>query len=702
MADFRKWFMVIAVVLFATACANAAVNSTTSIPCTTSAQPATIRAGGITEYIGEIDLDCDATSVAAPGGAVTVQFTLTLGAGLTPITVTNATSGVSADVPPAPLTMAGVVVQQDVPPETFLHTVQGRVSSSYGNLNNALRFPHVVLPSGTTFKVRFFNVRVDALALNGAPFGTQMFAQVTANTENPSGYAVGFTNEPAEGLLVAQVQPTVNFWVSACDSDTKATPSITFQQCVDYRLGGITDAGVTTVLAYGVTFQELQQTAFKNLVEEDGATIGPGAVVPFGPQICDTNHGGTGGTSVMSDMPPTPPCADPTAYVSQGTRLLAQFQVAPSLAGKIHIYVTRYQTASSNGATASLARVSSSGDPTSDLGWGLASLTNSSRTSCHGTGGAAINPWVEVPQGQVVTNPTSGLTYTEQTATWEITSDDLGNLEDITFAWAITYDEGDLGSLPTSSSYPPIGLVGKIGPISNETVPGPVSIGTEPVVRFADNSISGTVAITIDHCVTNLLFPYVTNVVGFETGIAISNTSLDTAWNLTNPQTPPAAPANGVAAAIANWGVVTNPQPFNTAPQAGTCNLYLFGSASAVRMGTTTASPVQAIASATTPNIAGGQTFADTLTTIFALDGGTSPNTLSGYVIARCEFQFGHGYAYLVDPSGRPQGYLALIIPDRNILNADTVTGLLDRFPIRVAQPFSNAEFDEQGEMLVE
>ena len=693
MADFRKWFMVIAVVLLAAATANAAVNSTTSIPCTASVQPSTIRAGGITEYIGEMDLACDATNVAAPGGAVTVQFTLTLGAGLTPITVTNATNGESADVPPAPLTMAGVVVQQDVPPQTFLHTVQGRVSSSFGNTNNALRFPHVTLPTGTTFLVRFFNVRSAALALNGAPFGTQEFAQITANTENPNGYSVGFTNQPAEGFLVAQVQPTMDFWVSPCDSDAKATASITFQQCVDYHLGGFESAAPV----YGVTFKELQQTAFKNVAEEDGATIGPGAVFPEGPQICDTMHDGEGRESVMSDMPPTPPCEDPTAYVSQGTRLLAQFQVPAQLVGKIHIWVSRYQTFSSNGATAQLARVSDSGDATSDLGWGLDKLSNGPGVRCSGSGGVGRgNHFVEVPQGQV--DATTGDTL--QTATWEIMSDDDGNLEDITFAWAITYNQGDLGSLPTTSSYPKIGLVGKIGPISDETVPAPSAIDVEPVVRFADNAINGSVAITIDHCVTNLLYPYVLNAAGYETGIAISNTSLDTAWNLTNPASAPTA-ASGV---IANWGEAANPMPYNTTPQAGTCNLYLFGSASTVNMTTTadTDTPVQAIASATTPNIAAGQVFADTLTTIFALNAGDSPITMSGYVIARCEFQYGHGFAYLVDSLGRPQGYLALIIPDRNILNADTGTGLDERFPIRVAQPFSNAIFDEQGEILAQ
>ncbi len=694
MADFRKWFMVIAVVLLAAACANAQT-STTTIPCTTSAQVPVIRAGGITEYIGEVDLNCDATHVVAPGNALTVQFTLTLGSGLTAVTVTNATNGASADQPPAPLTMAGVVVQQSVPPQAFLHTVQGRVSSSFGNTNNALRFPHVVLPTGTSFLVRFFNVRANALPLNGAPFGTQIFAQVSANTENPNGFSVGFTNQPAEGLLVAQVQPTMDFWVSACDSNAKATPAITFQQCVDYRLRGGDDLGETTAPVYGVTFRELQQTAFKNLVEEDGATIGPGSDFPQGPQICDTDHGGGGDVSVMSDMPPVPPCDDPSAYVSQGTRLLAQFQVPAKLAGKIHIWVSRYQTASSNGATAQLAMVSDGALP-ADLGWGLGKLDSTGFVPCRGDNGARFNRWVEVPQG---TKDDAGNTM--QTATWEVTSDDLGNLEDVTFAWAITYQESTLGSLATTDAYPAIGLVGKIGPVSDETVPAPTGIGSEPVVRFADAPIPGSVSITIDHCVTNLLFPYVTNVVGYDTGFAISNTSLDTAWNLTNPAPTDLSTVAGAGGVLDNFGAADNPMPYNTTPQAGTCNLYLFGSESAINMGTTTADPVQAIASATTPNIAAGQTFADNIGQIFALQSGTF---ITGYVIARCEFQFAHGYAYITTPppSMQPQGYLALIIPDRNILNADTGTGLSRRYPIRIAQPFSNATFDEQGEVLAQ
>jgi hypothetical protein len=110
---------------------------------------------------------------------------------------------------------------------------------------------------------------------------------------------------------------------------------------------------------------------------------------------------------------------------------------------------------------------------------------------------------------------------------------------------------------------------------------------------------------------------------------------------------------------------------------------------------------VQAIASGATPTVAAGQTFADTLTNIFALNAGKNPITISGYVIAVCQFQYGHGYAYLVDPTGRPQGYLALLIPNRSVLNGFGGFGpFFESTPVRVAVPFSNSILDEQGEML--
>ncbi len=672
MADFRKWFMVIAVVLLAAASANAGSQITT-IPCYTSAQPPVIRDGGVTEYIGEVDLNCDSTNVnATVTPTVTVQFGISVNT-----VVTNATTTAIDNL--GPLTMAGVAVQQTTPPQTIIGVYQGRVGNNFGNPNNTLRFPHVILPMGTLFTVRFFNVRVSALPLSNAFGGTQILGLVAANTENPSGYAIGFTNQPTQGIVVALVQPTYSFAVTDCGG-TATTASISFQQCQDYTLNHMAkdaDPGVLAVSVYGVKFTELQQTAFKNIVEEDGATIPASGSIPAAGQVCDTGHGGTGYKAVFADVPGVPTCASPLAWVSNGTRLLATFNIQASLVGKVHIYVSQFQTASTNAAVAAeLVAINNVN------GWGNDQpLTTAGKMSCtlkNVVGGASNNAWVMLPDGAA------------ETAAWEITTDNLGDKDDVTFAWTMTYAENTLP--PMASTANAVTLTGNIGPVSTQAAPLPVAITVQPVVRFALPGAPGAATVSIIDCVTNLLFPYVTDISGYQTGIAIANTSLDSAWNGPNKPTTDPDP---------NWGASSNPMPYNDVPQAGPCSLYLFGSSKPQNMaGAGTA--VQTIASGASPSIAGGQVFADTINNIFNI--GTGGNVITGYIIARCSFQYGHGYAYVINQTGQPQSYLALIIPDRSVMNGYTGSSnfwdVPENMPVRVAVPFSNAIYDEEGEML--
>ena len=706
MADFRKWFMVIAVVLLAAAAANA--QQSYSMPCTMVGNPELLRVGGLTEPVGELDLNCNSTTLSPLGAFVTAQFTLQLNA-----VVTNAIDSNKK-------TMAGALVQYNLAPFSIQSAVQGIVAAP--TAPGVLLFPNVVLPTGTTFTVRFVNVRVATTTLSNVTFSPAGFPQVvaafSANSYNPVSWSIGF-GELVSSAIVGQVAEDFTFAVTDCKGAAGPT-SIPLQQCINYGLNSPDIFGNTAAPVYGVTFTELAPLSvgeFKNIVEEDGTTVpnifavaaanylfNPQSPIPasdppsvWGPltTICDTAHNGIGDEAVIPDSPPTIPACTPNAWVSNGTRLVTTFTLADTrLVGKVHIWVSLYQTNSKSGAIARLATI------TSPTGAGNDSVVGSPfGVPCAGsTGGAPanINRWVELPDGGV------------ETAAWEVINDTVSAQDDLTFAWALTYDEGTLPSLPAGSTFSPVTITGNIGPISTLAQAAVLASTNVPasdaaVVRFAHTPTASPVNVVVDHCVTNLLFPYVTNVVGFETGIAISNTSLDTAWNLVSPPPSTLTAAIGAGGVLANFGTSDEPMPYNTTPQSGPCNLYLFGSASAVSMGTTTPTMVQAIASATTPSVAAGQVFADTMTTIFALNGGTSPVTMSGYVIARCEFQFGHGYAYLVDPGGRPEGYLALIIPDRNILNGDSSspTGFTST-PIRIAQPFSNAIFDEQGEMLAE
>jgi hypothetical protein len=130
------------------------------------------------------------------------------------------------------------------------------------------------------------------------------------------------------------------------------------------------------------------------------------------------------------------------------------------------------------------------------------------------------------------------------------------------------------------------------------------------VPRFIEGTQSRTI-LQVYVCRTNLLFPFVTNQAGFDTGLAIANTSTD---------------------------------PFGTTGQAGTCTLFSYGA--------------NAPASIPTGSVASGAVYVNLASTAM-------PN-FQGYVIAQCAFQFAHGFAFISDFGARnlAMGYLALIIPE--------------------------------------
>lgn len=145
--------------------------------------------------------------------------------------------------------------------------------------------------------------------------------------------------------------------------------------------------------------------------------------------------------------------------------------------------------------------------------------------------------------------------------------------------------------------------------------------GEQP--RFVPDP-ADTVSFTIAPCRTNLLFPYVTNQGGFDTGIAIANTSAD---------------------------------KFGTVPQSGTCSIEYYGKtgASGAAPGAVTTESIPAGAVATASLQAGGGY------------GIPAAKDFEGYIIARCNFQYAHGYAaiYSLSTGGGIQAignYIALVL----------------------------------------
>jgi hypothetical protein len=202
--------------------------------------------------------------------------------------------------------------------------------------------------------------------------------------------------------------------------------------------------------------------------------------------------------------------------------------------------------------------------------------------------------------------------------TYEVLDDDPFRIETVSVPIVVEWeadtpnDSPAIGSGQVSASFAPLSTIVR----ANATAPEP---------RFLENTANPRTFITIARCTTTLLFPFVTNQAGFDTGMAISNTSSD--WLGTDPQT-------------------------------GACTIHYHGATT----GGGAAPPEQ-----TSTPIAGGEQL------IFTLSGGNNAQNITGapefqgYIIAVCEFQYAHGFAFITDGFGGipalAQGYLALVIP---------------------------------------
>jgi len=188
-------------------------------------------------------------------------------------------------------------------------------------------------------------------------------------------------------------------------------------------------------------------------------------------------------------------------------------------------------------------------------------------------------------------------------AVYEVVQQSASAIESVSIPFTVSFTANPGANSPALGTST---FGGSFAPISTVTV----ATTGDPIPRFADTSVASN-HITINKCATHLLFPFATNQVGFDTGIAISNTSQD---------------------------------PYGTSTQTGTCTLNFFGAG--------------APAAVTTAAVAAGTTYAST---VMAL----APN-FQGYIIADCQFQYAHGFAFVtrVGATDVAMGYLALVIPD--------------------------------------
>lgn len=204
------------------------------------------------------------------------------------------------------------------------------------------------------------------------------------------------------------------------------------------------------------------------------------------------------------------------------------------------------------------------------------------------------------------------------TYVWEVLRADDNAIDRMDFLVAIRF-------APTTTIVTDITAVdafvsGNYAPI---VAPDPTVLNSSTIPSFVLSPEDRKKIFTIGNCATNLLYPFVSSVTGFNTGMAIANTSKD---------------------------------PFGTANESGVCLVNFYGDAA----GGAVDPPQQKTSKA----IPAGKVA--TFNLLFGnADWGITPVAgFQGYIIVQCNFRWAHGFAFISDPSNlqTAHGYLALIL----------------------------------------
>jgi hypothetical protein len=651
MVDFRKMIPVLAVIAFMLGSAITASAQNAPFQCFANGGVSTpARAEGLTELVGDLVLNCQGGVPTAFGAVINpVNIQLFLNTALTSRLLTSSTSGINN------LSEALLLLDEPSPANQFgcvgpgsqgLNTIcqgfgtgNGNSTAGYygsgttgpgtggtgqstgtctvlsvpavvgcpGNnrnvfqgiqtTSNSVTFLAVPIdpPGSNTRTIRITNIRGNANALGVAGSNATPTPIVGTVSPNPPQFLP--VSNPSQTLAFIQRGLTAGLFTTATGT-TVATAS-NVQQCNNNRALSGTSSFFNSAILF-LRYTENFATAFKQRFAGDstslpsspiGAIGGPNAPAGFQPGF--QNNLTTGGYNTESGF------VNPNLTLPSGNNL-SNFSTPPGTAG-LADWGTRFVAVFNNIPNGVSLYVDVASTNLSSGAKDIALLTASETgvySAVGATGGTATPNAANTAQ-LTVTNGSA-------TAVWEEIVSDPNTFASIGFGVYIAYTASPgtnspaLGTTTVNLSY---------GPRSTVT-----TASSTIVPRFADTS-TATNIFTVVPCLTTLLFPFVTNSNGFDTGIAISSTSTD---------------------------------PFGTTPQSGTCTLNWYGTAF------TGATP--------TPTINSGTSYTLLVsTTLNNVTGG-----FTGYMIAVCRFQYAHGFAFISDLGARnlAMGYLALVIPD--------------------------------------
>jgi len=647
MAEFRRGLIAFAVVALLLVLGSSAYAQNC---IANQGNPFTVRAEGVTELVGDIFITCTggtATGVGAPVPEYTISILLNTNVTSRLQTGTTAAGGVSEAVlaiddpgtgttetttlaPPrtdtATPTLLGCVASNSTNCSTTgtgggfgtsgpYTGAQGHPNLFQGTWNPAL--PQAITwagvpidaPGSTTRIIRITNVRANACQLGVS--STLIPAQITAL----------ITITGSQAITLQNPQPAVAVILPGLITGVVKAP--TFQQCVTLNnlivnpsatgSVGIGLGGGGSAITIGITATEGagNTAAFKprNFSQYAGTIAAPipSGTAPAVQQTLGFAYNAESGfvttaaadTFVTNFVPNSPTFGTTGAATGSigeadtGTELSFAFASVPTgviiaVPSTIYLFptsVTSTAAAAASGSAAAAAAAGATGVAT------LVSGASGGQVTLAGGAGAVTY--------EVLLSSATTQEFAVLVSTPAYVSNTASNQPGITTTGAtVAVNFAPLSSVPTAA------------PASTAAIP-----------RFCQTHTPVTY-LNINACSCDLLFPFVTNQAGFDTGVAIANTSLD---------------------------------PFKTPTQSGNVTLNYYGN--------TTGGGAAPAAATTTSVVAAGAEL------VFTLSGGGTNGIAAtpgfqGYIIAVAAFQYCHGFAFITDgigtSSGIAEGYLAI------------------------------------------
>jgi hypothetical protein len=697
MADFRRWFTVLAVLAALAFSASAQVGSGNgsaggALTCVaTAGGTPELRPEGYTELVGDIVITCtggptyqvganipttDIVVFMAPSVPITSRYMSSNGASEALLIIDEAgsalTTGASGKFGPnAPQSICTYSNQIGNPTgngstcnavvgvdNNGTYSVAATAACTQGNCVAAQNVYQGKIGDSGVNSVTFYNVPVLPPSTAGI---SRVFRITNIRVPVPGGNLSGelqaiISTNPSQVLPLSGTAINIGLVGNAMTASVKPYSKVSpFQQCQPQ----------TVQLSANLIFTEGFATNFKTRVVPGGAANGTtgnnsgnsawaAEALNLGIQnIPGGLYGGFASNSesgfilpgLVTNNTATGALNYTAGLADYGTRLKAVFYNIPS-------GLTLYVSTTSGGIGGKAATAPAIPGGTSVTAFAVLVATNSGEATPDGTSFAPITStvpgYIAQPTATTAAVPDGNGLFAlalspnangAATAVWEVTNSNPSAVDVLSFSVYIAYTPTPSSAtnqygLPITTL--PLGLPPNDVQLSYAPEPSGGTFttanatqGQVPTPRFAVIKTQEGPWTAIQLCQTTLLYPFVTGAAGFDTGIAVANTSWD---------------------------------PFGTVNQQGSCKLYAYGVTVATAGNTplqTTVTGCDQLANPVPgtncfPIVPPGQ--------VQSVLASATLTNFQGYVIAVCNFQYAHGYAAVTDLGIRNlwSSYLAL------------------------------------------